>query len=90
MEGMTRDDVLLRVSRAINMFSSEDIRDSQDSLEDLGFSSLDMLDFGMELQFEFGLDGDTDLRITKQSTPSKIADEVWGIIKNKTYARTVD
>lgn len=90
MEEITRDDVLLRVTRAINMFSSEDIRDSQDSLEDLGFNSLDILDLGMELQFEFSLGSDTDIKITKHSTPSTIADEVWKIIKDKTDARTAD
>lgn len=77
---MTREEIQDRVEDIItdSPYCDAEIEHSYDSLYELGFDSLSVLELGEDIQDEFGFTDDLD--INKHSTPSQIADEVWAIL----------
>lgn len=77
---MTREEIQYRVERVIynSPYYDAEIEHSYDSLYELGFDSLSVLELGEDIQEEFGFTDNLD--INRHSTPSQIADEVWAIL----------
>lgn len=78
---MEREEIQRRVERVIidSPYCIGTIKNGcYDSLYELGFDSLSVLELGADIQKEFNFTADID--ISKYSTPEQIAAQVWKII----------